>query len=96
MKSAPSSHAARFTPEVLATLTVKEETIDDALAAVALLHQTEGIDPARIFVLGHSLGGYLLPRIALAGPGFRPWPDRWPGSSWPGRCGRWKRSPSSR
>ena len=61
-------HAARFTPEVLATLTVKEETIDDALAAVALLHQTEGIDPARIFVLGHSLGGYLLPRIALAGP----------------------------
>ena len=33
---------------------------------VALLRQTEGIDPQRIFVLGHSLGGYLLPRIGVA------------------------------
>ena len=61
-------HAAKFTPEILATLTVREETVDDALAAVTLLRQTEGIDPARICVLGHSLGGYLLPRIALADP----------------------------
>jgi dienelactone hydrolase len=45
------------------TLTVKEETVDDALAAVALLRQTSKIDPQRIFVLGHSLGGMLLPRI---------------------------------
>ncbi|MBM4430541.1 MAG: alpha/beta fold hydrolase [Chloroflexi bacterium] len=61
-------HASRFTPEVLASLTVKEETTDDALAAVALLRQMEGIDPARIYVLGHSLGGYLLPRIGAADP----------------------------
>jgi len=61
-------HAAKFTPEILAALTVQEETIDDALAAAALLRQTEGINPARIYVLGHSLGGYLLPRIALADP----------------------------
>lgn len=61
-------HASQFTPEVLATLTVKEETIDDALAAAALLRQTEGIDPARVYVLGHSLGGYLLPRIGAADP----------------------------
>jgi len=61
-------HAAKFTPDVLAALTVKEETVDDALAAVDLLRQTEGIDPAQIYVLGHSLGGYLLPRIALADP----------------------------
>lgn len=47
-------------------LTSKEETIDDALAAIALLRRTAGIDPRRIFVLGHSLGGYLLPRIARA------------------------------
>ncbi len=46
------------------TITVKVETIDDALAAVALLRNTPGIDPQRIFVLGHSLGGMLLPRIA--------------------------------
>ena len=43
--------------------TVKEETIDDALAAVRLLRQTAGIDAKRIFVLGHSLGGMLVPRI---------------------------------
>jgi dienelactone hydrolase len=45
-------------------LTVKEETIDDALAAVELLRKTVGIDRKRIYVLGHSLGGYLIPRIA--------------------------------
>jgi dienelactone hydrolase len=48
------------------TLTVKEEVVDDALAAVDLLRQTPGIDPQRIFVLGHSLGGMLLPRIGAA------------------------------
>lgn len=50
----------------LPNLTVKDETIDDALAAVALLRGTPDIDPNRIFVLGHSLGGTLVPRIALA------------------------------
>ena len=50
----------------LPNITVKEETVDDALAAVALLRQTPGIDPKRIFVLGHSLGGMLVPRIGLA------------------------------
>jgi dienelactone hydrolase len=50
-----------------AALTVKEETIDDALEAVRLLRSTERIDRKRIFVLGHSLGGMLVPRIALSG-----------------------------
>ena len=48
--------------------TVREETVDDALAAVALLRTRDDIDPARIVVLGHSLGGYLAPRIAAADP----------------------------
>jgi dienelactone hydrolase len=61
-------HAAKFTEDVLANLTVQEETVDDALAAVTLLRQTNGIDPARIYVLGHSLGGYLLPRIGSSDP----------------------------
>jgi uncharacterized protein len=51
-----------------AQLTVKDETIDDAVAAVALLGKTPGIDPKRIFVLGHSLGGMVAPRIAKAAP----------------------------
>jgi dienelactone hydrolase len=43
--------------------TVKEEVVDDALAAVGLLRKTKDIDPNRIFVLGHSLGGLMAPRI---------------------------------
>jgi uncharacterized protein len=46
------------------SITVKEETIDDAVAAVATLRATEKIDTDRIFVLGHSLGGMVMPRIA--------------------------------
>jgi dienelactone hydrolase len=43
--------------------TVQEETVDDAVAAAQLLRRTDGIDPRRVFVLGHSLGGMLIPRI---------------------------------
>ncbi|OWA35778.1 hypothetical protein B9G55_07730 [Saccharibacillus sp. O16] len=46
-----------------APFTVREETVDDAAAAVAKLRQTPGIDRSRIFVLGHSQGGMLIPRI---------------------------------
>ena len=48
--------------------TVKEETIDDALAAVSFLQKTKGIDSAHIYVLGHSLGGMLVPRIGKVDP----------------------------
>jgi dienelactone hydrolase len=47
-------------------LTVLEETIDDAVLAVELLRHTQGVDPQRVFVLGHSLGGMLAPRISMA------------------------------
>jgi len=53
------------------TLTVKEEVIDDALSAVALLRARPEIDTQQIFVLGHSLGGYLAPRIGEADPQIR-------------------------
>ena len=53
------------------TLTVKEEVIDDALEAVALLRARPEIDAQQIFVLGHSLGGYLAPRIGEADPQIR-------------------------
>lgn len=52
----------------LSGLTVKDESIDDAIAAVQVLRSTSGVDPHRIVVLGHSLGGMLVPRIAAAGP----------------------------
>jgi fermentation-respiration switch protein FrsA (DUF1100 family) len=44
--------------------TLQEETIDDAVAAVALLKKTDGIDRQRIYVLGHSLGAFAAPKIA--------------------------------
>jgi dienelactone hydrolase len=58
-------HAAEMASHV-ADVTVREETIDDAVAAVGLLRRTSGVDPSRVFLAGHSLGGYLAPRIAAA------------------------------
>jgi dienelactone hydrolase len=57
------AHAAEMAA-VSETITVREETIDDAVAAVELLRATPGVEPDRVFVAGHSLGGYLAPRIA--------------------------------
>jgi dienelactone hydrolase len=45
-------------------VTIDSETTDDAVAAVAALRETPGIDPARVFVLGHSQGAMMAPRIA--------------------------------
>ncbi|HEV2799833.1 MAG TPA: alpha/beta fold hydrolase [Pyrinomonadaceae bacterium] len=50
----------------LLNFTVREETIEDVLAAVRLLRATAGVDTKRIYVLGHSLGGMLVPRIGAA------------------------------
>jgi dienelactone hydrolase len=50
--------------------TVREETMDDAVAAVALLRTRPEIDPGSIVILGHSLGGMLAPRIAEGGHGI--------------------------
>ena len=54
--------------DMIDQITVKEETIEDALLAVDLLRHTDGIDPQHIYVLGHSLGGMLFPRIGLLDP----------------------------
>jgi hypothetical protein len=48
----------------LTGFTVDQETVDDAVAAVALLRATPKVDPGNLFVLGHSLGGMMAPRIA--------------------------------
>jgi dienelactone hydrolase len=47
---------------------IDQEYVEDACAAVALLAKTEGVDPKRIFVLGHSQGGQMVPRIAQRCP----------------------------
>jgi uncharacterized protein len=60
------AHAAKLTR--VKDLTVKEEVLDDALAAVDLLRKAQGIDPKKIFVLGHSLGAMAAPRLAQLDP----------------------------
>jgi hypothetical protein len=46
--------------------TMVEEYVPHAVAAVRLLQQQPGVDPARVFVLGHSGGGKAAPRVAAA------------------------------
>lgn len=48
------------------SLTVKEEAMDDALAAAEYLRTLPNIDPNRVFIAGHSLGAMLAPRIGAA------------------------------
>jgi dienelactone hydrolase len=59
-------------PETLAAagdaLTVEQEVIADARAALALLRSDAKVDSGAVHLLGHSLGGTLAPRIAAAAP----------------------------
>jgi uncharacterized protein len=67
------------------TITVDvADFIDDAVVATRLIAVQPGIDPSRVFVLGHGLGGKLAPEIAaragnvaglvlLAPPARAPW-----------------------
>ena len=45
-------------------ITLKDEYLEDAVNAVQLLAKQDKIDPDRIFVLGHSLGGNAIPAVA--------------------------------
>ncbi len=58
-------YAGRLDPD---SLTVWEETIDDAVSAVRLAKAIPGA--SGVFLLGHSLGAYLAPRIATKVPGL--------------------------
>lgn len=57
-----------YANEFSKVFTVKEEVLDDAVAAVALAKTVSGVDVKNIYVLGHSLGGMLAPRIATFAP----------------------------
>ncbi len=48
--------------------TLSDEYLPQARAASELLRQRPEIDPSRIFVAGHSLGGTVAPRVAAAEP----------------------------
>jgi dienelactone hydrolase len=48
--------------------TIDDETVNDALAAVAALRMRSEVDTKRIFVAGHSLGAMFAPRIGQRDP----------------------------
>lgn len=54
--------------EFAGAFTVKEEVMDDALAAVALARTVPAANKKQIYVLGHSLGGAMAPKLALLAP----------------------------
>lgn len=51
-------------------ITVKEEVIEDVLLAADMLRKDERIDPEKIFIIGHSMGAMLAPRIDAEGGDF--------------------------
>ena len=53
------------------TVTVREETIEDAILAAELLKSDPRIDPDAVFIIGHSMGAMLAPRIDAEGGNFR-------------------------
>ena len=48
--------------------TLTDEYVPQATAAIRLLRGHPAVDPARIYVAGHSLGGTVAPRVAEAEP----------------------------
>ena len=52
-------------------LTVVDETIEDAVAAVNMLKSDSTVDSTAIYLCGHSMGAFMLPRIAEAARGVK-------------------------
>jgi len=64
------THGAKIVQELGGYVTVWEESVEDALFATELLRTDGRIDENRIFIIGHSLGGMLAPRIHASNGNF--------------------------
>ena len=60
-------HGRKMMKANAAGMTVREETIEDALLALAMLRNDKRIDSDNLFILGHSMGAMLAPRIDAEG-----------------------------
>ncbi len=60
-------HGRKMMKANAAGMTVREETIEDVLLALAMLRNDRRIDSDNIFILGHSMGAMLAPRIDAEG-----------------------------
>ncbi len=65
------AHGRKMVKDKNIILTVKEETIEDAILATEILRKDARIDKDRIFIVGHSMGGMLAPRIDAEGGNYK-------------------------
>ncbi|KHF41700.1 hypothetical protein LQ50_03085 [Halalkalibacter okhensis] len=64
------TYGSEMSQEEIAEFTVYEETVEDAILAADLLKKDPRIDANHVYVIGHSLGGMLAPRIEATGGEF--------------------------
>jgi len=64
------THGEKMIEEFGGSLTVYEEIIEDAILATEILRDDPRIDKNRIFIIGHSLGATLVPRIHIESGGI--------------------------
>ena len=65
------AHGFKMLRDKSLVITVREETIDDAVLAADFLRDDVRINPDQVFIAGHSMGGMLAPRIDAEGGNFR-------------------------
>ena len=65
------THGLKMIADKSHPITVREEVIEDALLAAQLLRADPRVDPRRVFLIGHSMGAMLAPRIECEGGNFR-------------------------
>ena len=64
------THGLKMTQDLGGSLTVYEETIEDAILATEILKADPRINENKVFIIGHSLGGMLAPRIHVMGGNY--------------------------
>lgn len=65
------SHGFKMLRDKSLPITVKTETIEDAILATEMLRNDARIDSEKIFIIGHSMGGMLAPRIDSEGGNYK-------------------------
>lgn len=64
------AHGFKMLMDKSQPITVKTETIEDAVTAADILKADSRIDSGKVFIAGHSMGGMLAPRIDAEGGDF--------------------------
>ena len=65
------AHGLKMILDKSQPVTVKTETIEDAILATEMLKQDDRIDGENVFIIGHSMGAMLAPRIDVEGGDYR-------------------------